>query len=60
MPRADWKLVSKSEFFVPFSAEEQYKISNFFKSLDDLLTLHQRKLDMLKCVKKALLEKMFV
>ena len=38
---------------------EQDKISTFFKHLDDLITLHQRKLEKLSNVKKSLLEKMF-
>ena len=40
--------------------EEQTKIGRIFKHLDNLITLHQRKLEKLKNVKKALLEKMFV
>ena len=42
------------------TAEEQYIIGSFFKNLDSLITLHQRKLDALKKIKSALLEKMFV
>lgn len=42
------------------SSQEQARIGAFFKHLDDLITLHQRKLEKLKNVKKALLEKMFV
>ena len=38
---------------------EQKKIGTFFSNLDNLITLHQRKLDKLSNVKKALLEKMF-
>lgn len=40
--------------------EEQQKIGNFFKHLDELITLHQRELDDLKVLKKTLLSKMFV
>lgn len=40
--------------------EEQKLISRFLKQLDDIITLHQRKLEMLKNVKKGLLQKMFV
>ena len=40
--------------------EEQEKIGSFFKQLDDTITLHQRKLDLLKEQKKGLLQKMFV
>ncbi|MGM0796958.1 MAG: restriction endonuclease subunit S [Bacillota bacterium] len=39
--------------------EEQQKIGAFFKALDDTLTLHQRKLELLKDTKKSLLQKMF-
>ena len=39
---------------------EQKKISAYFKQLDHLITLHQRKLEKLKNIKKACLEKMFI
>ena len=39
---------------------EQKKISTYFKQLDDLITLHQRKLEKLKNIKKSMLEKMFI
>ena len=42
------------------SIEEQQKIGTFFKQLDNLITLHQRKLDLLKETKKGFLQKMFV
>lgn len=42
------------------SEEEQQKIGTFFKQLDDTITLHQRKLDLLKETKKGFLQKMFV
>ncbi|RXW93523.1 restriction endonuclease subunit S [Enterococcus faecium] len=41
------------------SEEEQQKIGNFFKQLDDTIALHQRKLDLLKETKKGFLQKMF-
>ena len=40
--------------------EEQKLISRFLKQLDDVITLHQRKLDRLQEVKIGLLQKMFV
>ncbi|WP_305179655.1 restriction endonuclease subunit S, partial [Dubosiella newyorkensis] len=43
----------------PKSLVEQGKIGNFFNYLDHLITLHQRKLDDLKKLKKGLLQKMF-
>ena len=60
MPRADWKLVSNTEFIVPHSEKEQHKIAEFFNSIDDLITLHQRKCDALKNAKKFFLQNMFV
>ena len=42
------------------SLKEQIKIGNFFRTLSQQITLHQRKLEMLKNVKQAFLEKMFV
>ncbi|WP_272511090.1 restriction endonuclease subunit S [Bacillus altitudinis] len=41
------------------SVEEQAKIGTFFKQLDNFITLHQRKLELLKDTKKSLLQKMF-
>ncbi len=40
--------------------EEQEKIAVFLRSLDNLIFLHQRKLDLLKETKKGFLQKMFV
>ena len=40
--------------------DEQEKIGQFFKQLDNTITLHQRKLDLLKEQKKGFLQKMFV
>ena len=42
------------------SVEEQKQISNYFRTLDHLITLHQRKVDNLKIFKKFMLKKMFV
>ena len=41
------------------SIQEQQKISDYFKQLDHLITLHQRKYDKLVVIKKSMLEKMF-
>ena len=40
--------------------KEQRLISNYLDSLDNLITLHQRKLEKLKQIKKSLLDKMFI
>ena len=44
----------------PKDFEEQQKIGAFFKKIDDTITLHQRKLEKLKNLKKALLNELFV
>jgi type I restriction enzyme S subunit len=59
MPRADWNLVSKTLFFVPTSIDEQALIGRYFRSIDNLITLHQRKLDKTKKLKKAFLNLIF-
>ena len=52
-------MFSKMEFLIP-SANEQDEIGEYFKNLDYLITLHQRKLEKLKNIKKSCLEKMFI
>ena len=61
---ATMQIVNKTDFsnistFVPVHKEEQQKIGLFFKQLDNTITLHQRKLDLLKEQKKGYLQKMF-
>ena len=41
------------------SYAEQKKIGDYFRNLDNLITLHQRKYERLQVIKKAMLEKMF-
>ena len=48
----------RQSILVP-SLSEQKKTGDYFKGLDHLLSLHQRKLEKLKILKKAMLEKMF-
>ena len=45
---------------MPASENEQRRIGGFFDRLDSLITLHQRKLELLQNIKKSLLDKMFV
>ena len=47
------------DLFCP-GVREQVAIGSFFSQLDNLITLHQRKLEKLKQLKQSLLEKMFV
>ena len=49
----------KTKILIP-NKKEQSQIGEYFKNLDNLIALHQRKLQQLKHIKKAILEKMFV
>ena len=49
----------KEGIAVPSCLDEERQIGALFAKLDDLIALHQRKLDALKKIKSALLEKMF-
>ena len=50
---------TKFDILLPKSVDEQELIGEYFKLLDNLITLHQRKLDRLKNIKKSMLDKMF-
>ena len=57
--------ISAEDFFttqlrIPKNIKEQVAIGKVFKKLDKLITLHQRQVEKLQNIKKALLEKMFV
>lgn len=49
----------ETELMLPQDIEEQKNIGNYFKSLNNLITLHQRKCDETKKLKKFMLQKMF-
>lgn len=52
------KQMEQMNLMVP-SLEEQKRVGELFKTMDDAITLHQRKLENLKLKKKALLQKLF-
>ncbi|WP_270399057.1 restriction endonuclease subunit S, partial [Ligilactobacillus ruminis] len=52
--------LKRLELMMPTDMEEQMRIGVYFKNLDHLITLHQRKLDMLKKLKSACLSEMFI
>ena len=58
MPRSDWNLVSKASFWVPIQ-QEQNKIGKIFQLIDNLVSLQQRKLRLLKLLKKATQQNIF-
>ena len=56
--------IAPNDFFetmlsIPLNVSEQKKVGDFFISLDHLITLHQRKLEKLKIIKKSMLENLF-
>ena len=51
--------IEKLEVLLPESIDEQEKIAAYFKNLDHLITLHQRKCEQTKTLKKYMLQKMF-
>ena len=59
----NWNLkypaLSEIKIYISGNLEEQKKIAGFFTKLDNLITLHQRKLEKLQAIKKSMLEKMF-
>ena len=52
--------LAEIEVAAPSDESEVQKIGTIFRSIDNLTTLHQRELEKLKNIKKAMLEKMFV
>ena len=57
--------IAPDDFFetqirIPKRIDEQRRIGAFFDRLDSLITLHQRKLELLRNIKKSMLDKMFV
>ena len=59
MPKLNQETCKRIPVSCP-SYEEQKMIGDFFRNLDNLITLHQRKVEKLKILKKSMLEKMFV
>ena len=59
-PKLMNNVMADIEIFITSQAEEREQLSKFFTTLDHLITLHQRKLEKLKIIKKSFLEKMFV
>ncbi|OTO44254.1 hypothetical protein A5831_002282 [Enterococcus faecium] len=52
--------ISDFNAFVPVNEDERVKIGSLLLNIDKTITLHQRKLDLLKEMKKGFLQKMFV
>lgn len=58
-PQLTRQVLAKISLYLPAS-DEQNRIGTFFRQLDSLITLHQRKLEKLKQLKKFLLQNMFI
>ena len=52
-------MLTELDIYLP-SLEEQTQIGNFFKQLDDTISLHQREVEKYKKIKQSYLEKMFI
>ena len=52
--------LAKISVFIPKKQKEQLKIGKAFSNIDNLITLHQRKIDKLQKLKNAYLNEMFV
>ena len=52
--------LAKISVFIPKKQKEQLKIGKTFSNIDNLITLHQRKIDKLQKLKNAYLNEMFV
>ena len=59
-PAINSKDLADIDVSIPIDNKEQEKIGAYFTNLDNLITLHQRKLETLQKMKKSLLQKMFV
>lgn len=58
-PKLMNNVMADIEIMIPTHAEEREKLSVFFRNLDNLITLHQKKFEQLIILKKYMLQKMF-
>ena len=59
VPSLSKTAINEIDVLIP-KYEEQHALGQFFNDIDNLITLHQRKLEKLKNIKKSCLEKMFI
>ena len=59
IPHIYYSNYGNNEYYIP-KCLEQVKLGELFTNIDNLITLHQRKLEKLKNIKKSMLDKMFV
>ena len=58
IPHIYFKDYGNNEYLIP-TEKEQQKVGEYFAKIDHLITLHQRKLEKLKIIKKSMLENLF-
>ena len=56
----NWSTISDLQYSITISKLEQQKLGEYFKNIDNLITLYQRELDLLKDLKKSMLQQMFI
>ena len=59
MPSINTEILKETTIFFPIDVDEQIAIGEFFRALDENITLHKQKLDSLKKLKKGYLQQMF-
>lgn len=59
VPSLSKTAINEVDIFIPKSLEQE-KIGAYFHKIDNLITLHQRELDLLKDLKKSMLQQMFI
>ena len=59
-PAINSKDLSDIDVYFPYEKQEQRLLGNYFRKIDILISLQQQKMDKLKALKKAFLDKMFV
>ena len=60
MPSINTEILKQTFLILPENVSEQQRIGTFFRTLDSAITLHQREVEKLTKLKKALLSKMFI
>ena len=58
--RVKYSTLQQLAFYMPNDLSEKAEIGKYMDTFDNLITLHQRKVEKLKILKKSMLEKMFV
>jgi len=60
VPQLTVPQLSSYNIFFPANDKEEVRIGKYFHTLDNLITLHQRELEILKNLKKTCLKRMFI